>query len=321
MGKLLLKTAALLLAVLLVLTALGPFLTPKWVEGHAQNGGTYLTTTTDGFFALEENSLDVLFIGSSQILRDIDPVQLEEETGFSAYSRATTKQAASVSYYYLKNALKTQSPRMVVIDPSTLYTEYAVDEDEAYVRYAFDTMPLDWDKITAIWHTIRGSEKQHMLDYLLPAVYYHDRLTELDAFDWSYPFIKDKSDPNRGAILLDDIEPQDFTPLTGDSDKAEPYAESSLYWYEKFVELCEQESIRLVMLRTPRVFWTEEMHAGDAAFAEAHSIPLIDFNLETLYTEAGLDDQTDFFDRGHLTAAGAHKLTHVLGGLLTELDG
>ena len=320
MGKMILKTTALLLSVLVILLLLGPVFTPKWVEGHAQNGGTYLTTTTDGFFALPENSLDVLFVGSSQILRDIDPVQLEEETGLSAYSRATTKQAAPVSYYYLKNALKTQSPRMVVIDPSTLYTEYAVDEDEAYVRYAFDTMPLDWDKITAIWHTVQGSEKQHMLDYLLPAVYYHDRAAELEAFDWTYPFRQDKSDPNRGAILLDDIGPQEFTPLKGDSDKTEPYAESSLYWYEKFVELCEQEDIQLVMLRTPRTFWTEEMHTGDAAFAEAHNIPLIDFNLETLYTEAGLDDQEDFFDRGHLTAAGAHKLTHVLGKYLLELD-
>ena len=320
MGKLLLKTAALLLTVLLILVLLGPFVTPKWVEGHAHNGATYLTTTTDGFFALEENSLDVLFIGSSQILRGVDPVQLEEETGLSAYSRATTKQPISVSYYYLKNALKTQRPRMVVLDPPTMFSDYDADEDEAYVRYAFDTMPLDRDKLVSLWHTIRGSEKQHMLDYLLPAVYYHDRLPEMDAFDWEYPFLKDKSDPHRGAILLDDIQPQEFTPLTGNADRAEPYAESSLYWHEKIVELCEEEKIQLVMLRTPRVTWTEEMHAADAAFAEAHSIPLIDFHLETLYNEAGLDDQTDFFDRGHLTAAGAHKLTHVLGKLIMELD-
>ena len=280
-----------------------------------------MTTTTDGFFALEENSLDVLFIGSSQILRGVDPVQLEEETGLRAYSRATTKQAASVSYYYLKNALKTQSPRMVVIDPSTLYTEYDADEDEAFVRYAFDTMPLDFDKVSAVRDTIRTAEDQHMLDYLLPAVYYHDRLFEMTGFDWEYPLLKDKSDPNRGAILLDDIAPQTFVPLTGDSVTPEPYAESSLYWYEKTIDLCKERDIRFVMLRMPRTTWTEDLHAGDAAFAEAHNIPLLDFNMEELYAETGLDDQTDFFDRNHLCATGAHKLTHVLGKLLAELDG
>ena len=321
MGKLILKTAVLLLMVSVVLVLLAPFLTPKWVEGHAENGETYMTTTTDGFFALEENSLDVLFIGSSQILRDIDPVQLEEETGLRAYSRSTTVQAAPVSYYYLQNALKTQSPRMVVVDPSSLYYNYDVDAQEAYVRYAFDTMPLDLDKAAAIWHTVRRGKDQNMLDYFLPAVYYHDRLFDLTDYDWEYPLTKDKSDPNRGAILLDDIAPQTFVPLTGKSVTPQPYAEDALYWYEKMMDLCEKEGIRFVMLRTPRTTWTEEIHAADAALAEKHDVPLLDFNMEQLYAETGLDDQVDFFDRTHLCTTGAHKLTHTLGKYLAELDG
>ena len=321
MGKLILKTAVLLLIVAVLLTLFAPFPIPKWVEGNVHNGGTYMTTTTNGFFALEENSLDVLFIGSSQVLRGVDPVQLEEETGLCAYTRATTVQAAPVSYYYLKNALKTQSPRMVVCDPSALYTEYDADKQEGYVRYAFDTMPLDLDKVSAIWNTIHTAKDQHMLDYLLPAVYYHDRLFDLTDFDWEYPFLEDKSDPNRGAILLDDAAPQTFVPLTGNSVTPEPYVESSKYWFDKMIELCKERGIRFVMLRMPRTTWTEDLHAGDAAFAEAHNVPLLDFNMEELYAATGLDDQSDFYDRTHLCTTGAHKLTRVLGELLVELDG
>ena len=320
MGKLILKTALLLLIVAAVLFFAAPFLTPKWVEGQVKNGGTYLTTTTDGFFALEENSLDVLFLGSSQVLRDIDPVGLEEEYGLRAYCRATTIQPPAVTYYYLKNALKTQTPSIVVIEPASLYVKYNVDSNEAYVHYAFDTMPMDADKISALWNTLRTSEKQHALDYLFPAVYYHDRLLELTEFDWSYPFLEDKTDPSRGAILLDDAAPQEFVPLTGASNTAEPYSEQSLHWYEKIADLCKKRGIRLVMLRTPRTTWTEEMHAADVAFAEAQGIPLFDFNMEQLYRETGLDAAVDFYDRTHLSTTGAEKLTHCLGALLADLD-
>lgn len=299
-----------------ILFLLSPVFVPKWVEGHAGNGGTYMTTTTQGFYALEEDSLDVLLVGSSQVLRDVDARALTER-GISAYSRATTVQAPTVTYYYVEDAFKSQNPQVVLADFSFLYDPYVPDQWEAYIRYAFDWMPFTPEKMRAAAQTLKGSEEQNLLDYALPALYYHDRWKELDPFDVSYLFLEDKSDPNRGSILLDDAAPQEFSPLTGNGAQPAAYSDS-LFWYGKTMDLCREKGVDLVMLRLPRPGWTEERHAADAALAEQYGVPLLDFNREDLYREVGLDAQTDFYDKGHLDRAGAQKLTDWLGDWLTE---
>ena len=318
MTKLIIKSAILVILIAVLLTLLSPFFIPKWVEGQVSNGNSYMTTTTDGFFALEENSLDIIFIGSSQILRGIDPCLLYDEFGIESYLRATVVQPPQVSYYYLKNALKTQSPETVVADFSALYTEYDFDEREAYVRYAFDTMPLDLDKTVALADIINKSKEQRILDYIFPTVFYHDRWNEITEFDKFYPFSKDKSDPNRGSILLDGCIPQEYTPYDGNAEEGEAYCENSLYWYQKMIDLCKEKGIRLIMLRTPRNDWNENRYISDKALADNNGVEFIDFNLTSYYNKAKLNAGEDFYDRNHLTREGARKMTRVIGEYLTN---
>ncbi len=316
MGKFLGKCGLLTAAVVLALVLLAPVLTPKWVEGHADNGGTYLTTSTRGFLSLEEDSVDVLFLGSSQVLRDISTARLLSNYGVSAYSRATTVQPPAVTYYYLEEALKTQSPKLVMADFSALFTEYDPDFREPYVRYAFDWMPLTWDKLEAVRNTLEHSQSQSLLDYALPALYYHGRWTELTSYDLTYPLSGDVVDPQRGAIVLDGAAPQDFIALEGVDTEPEPYTDS-LTWYQKTMDLCAENNIRFIMLRLPRAGWTEAKHAADAVLAEENGVTLLDFNLRSLSEEIDLDAETDFYDAGHLNRAGSDKLTDWLGEYLT----
>ncbi len=311
--------SALLTGILVgLLFLLVPVLTPKWVEGHANNGRTYMTTTTRGFLSLEKGSVDAVFLGSSQVLRGIATGELASEYGISAYSRATTVQAPSVSYYYLEDALKRQSPRVVLADFSALYTQYDPDLREPYVRYAFDWMPLDLDKLQAADEIVRTSKSQNLLGYALPSLYYHNRWTELSTFDVTYLFSGDFSDPHRGSILMEEAEPQDFVPLEGTGAEAEACVEDSLYWYQKMMDLCAEKGVPFIMLRMPRSDWTEEKHAADAALAERNGVPLVDFNLREIWEETGLDGETDFYDYDHLNSGGAAKLTAWLGNYLQQ---
>ncbi len=318
MIKFLGKAGLLTAIVCVLLLLLSPFLTPKWIEGYADNGSTYMTTTTQGFLSAPEDSADVLFVGSSQVLRDVSNELLQSEYGIYAWSRSTTVQPPAVSYYYLEDALKRQDVKLVVAEFSSLYLDYDPDYREPYVRYAFDWMPLSAEKLEAVSNTLENSETQNLLDFAFPALYYHNRWSELGLIDLTWPVFGDKTDSQRGAILLDKAAPQDFKPLQGNSSDPEPYSEASLYWYQKMIDLCKEKGIEIVMLRLPRLGWTEEKHAADLALAEKNGIALLDANLQSVYDEIGLDAQTDFYDHAHLDTAGAVKLTRWLGELLTE---
>ncbi len=305
-------------AVLLIscLFFLSDYLTPKWIEGNVNNGNTYMTTTTDGFFALPEDSVDIIFIGSSHILRGVSPMVLSEEYGTSAYLRATVVQPPEASYYYLKNALKTQSPSVVIAEFYSLYDEYDYDKHESYVRYAFDTMPLDTDKLIALNSVMKKTEDQNLIYYIFPALYYHERWDELNEVDLSYPGKKDKSDPNLGSILLDSKEIDPFTPYDGSSQHAEEYCEDSLYWYQKMIDLCKEKGIRFIMLRAPLTNWNGDRYRADALLAEKNGIELLDFNLDVNYESASLDYRYDFVDKNHLSESGAVKMTRQIGEYL-----
>lgn len=75
-----------------------------------------LTAKIKGFYALEDNTMDVLFMGTSHTYYGFNPSILYKETGLSSYVFAGECQPISVTYHYLVEALKTQSPSLVVLD-------------------------------------------------------------------------------------------------------------------------------------------------------------------------------------------------------------
>ena len=62
------------------------------------------------------DSVDVLAIGTSQTYGGINTNILWEEYGIASYNLTTAEQAYWVGYYYLLEALKTQSPSLVLLD-------------------------------------------------------------------------------------------------------------------------------------------------------------------------------------------------------------
>ena len=69
------------------------------------------TRKVEGFYAEEKNSLDFVFIGSSQMFTSVVPAVLWEEYGITSYDFGANEQPMYLSYYYIKEALKYQDPR------------------------------------------------------------------------------------------------------------------------------------------------------------------------------------------------------------------
>ena len=72
------------------------------------------TRKVNGFYAEEKDSLDFVFVGSSQMFTTVVPAVLWEEYGITSYDFGNNEQPMYLSYYYIKEALKYQKPKTLL---------------------------------------------------------------------------------------------------------------------------------------------------------------------------------------------------------------
>ncbi|MBO4637891.1 MAG: hypothetical protein J5685_12205, partial [Clostridiales bacterium] len=70
------------------------------------------------FYKQPENSIDVIFSGSSKVYCDIATGVLWENHGIAAFDLGGAEAPSWVSYYQIKEALKTQKPKVICYEVS-----------------------------------------------------------------------------------------------------------------------------------------------------------------------------------------------------------
>ena len=101
---------AAILVVLLV--EVNRILTPKFYYDNQWP----TTSGYKGFYRMPENSVDVLFLGSSHAASAFNPQIFFNEYGIKSYNLGCEQQSLLTSYYWLREALRFQSPKAVILD-------------------------------------------------------------------------------------------------------------------------------------------------------------------------------------------------------------
>lgn len=319
------KGLAFFLVAVLLFSLITMLLMPKWND-------TWKTTDTmTGFYQLEEDSIDTLILGSSQVITGVSSMQLYQEQGFSAYSLGTEQQPMLISYYLLREALE-RNPGLntVALEVSELFRQC----QEAFYHKPIDAMPLSANKLEAIrahvdWAERIAAEQPEskrkelptLSDYLFPALAYHDRWKELTEEDFTY-FGEDRSDPYRGFSIQPAQGAKGLAPLVDPQETqacAQPTAEA-LSFFQAIVQLCQEKNISLTLFKTPRPAWTTEQYNTTLALSQTYELPYFDFNTAQLQEEIGYDYTLDNMPLAatHLNLSGAQKLTRWLGNYLAE---
>jgi hypothetical protein len=266
----------------------------------------------------KENSIDVLFLGTSHVYCGVNPLEIWNQTGIPSFNVVSNRQPIWSSYGLLKEALKHQKPKAVFFDVlgATDYVEGLIDSDRGInaTHLAFDPVPLSISKILDILQIDEISNKQEMI---FPIIYNHKRLLDnsLNSFDFSYVFKKQRN-IDKGFVLSVKTEPVEKPPVYPDGMiPMTPVAEKYLV---KIIELCKKENIPLVLFKTPSSALENFLMqlTGIAEVGAEYDVPFLDFN--RLYDETGLDFKTDFIDGGHLNVHGAKKISDYLGKYLQE---
>lgn len=297
----LLRTAAFLLVLVLALGGASSVLRAK---NYASASGA--------FYLEPENSLDVLLLGSSHMLNAVSPLQLWEERGIVSHNLAQNGQVLPVTYYHLQEALRTQRPRLVVLDVYKAIQDSLIDS-HASLHYTLDNMRPGLPKLRAVLDLLPAEE---WAQFLLNVTVYHSRWKELTAEDFLPPDATEK-----GAEALFKITPLPDFQVLPETETAPP-APSALDYLERIVDLCREEAVPLLLVAVP--FATPEPDDMNrqqvvnalAAYAEAWGVPFVNMMHHT--EEMGFDYGADMADVYHANWRGMEKITAWLGAYLAQ---
>lgn len=138
-----------------------------------------------------KNDYDVLFLGTSRITIGISPMELWKDYGITSYNLGNYSQTIPLSYWVFKNALNYADPKLIVIDVWDIDKDY---KDCMKSQEVFDYMPLNLDKIDAVYDLYPAGERMR---YLFNFALYHTRWDEIDAAFWQ----RDELFSDKGADL------------------------------------------------------------------------------------------------------------------------
>lgn len=296
---------------------LNVLLLPKWLDTPSYEP---VTEIVGGFYAEPADSIDVLFLGSSHVFCGINPLLIYQETGLHSYDFSTGTQRTWVSYYYLLEALKTQSPSVVVLDTFMLFDD--TQNTEPRNRMALDYLHNSPNKYAAIQTSMQPDES--LISYILPVFRYHERIFDLTKADFLWLFENSHYNPLHGYRFeyMDQITPVTF--MSYEQDHTTEFSFiwdnecKSRYYLNQIVKTCREQEIKLALITIPvTTNWSIEKQQAIADYAAANHIDYFDFVPEV--NAIGLSPETDFYDSTHLNIYGSDKFSRYLGRMIKDI--
>lgn len=284
----------LLVSVIVFITVLTPYLLPPRTDyGCVWN--SYEQEPRD--------SVDVMFFGSSIPYCDIIPSVIYEHSEITSFVMGGPVQTMAQTYYYVCEAVKTQSPKIIFVELSSLF----FTSDETFDLVNINYMPSALNRWKAMFASASPSQWGEMI---YPMYRYHGQWVRLyeDGYEAPTP------DPLAGYTFLAEYTP--FPTVEPKEEDLSNYAQSAEY-LQHIDEFCAQEGIRLICYLSPRQnsLSNEAMKRLEQTLSELEA-EFTDF--DSVKATMAIDPMTDYYDRSHLNYTGAVKFSRFLAQYLCE---
>lgn len=263
------------------------------------------------FYKQPENSIDVIFSGSSKVYCDIATGVLWENYGIAAFDLAGAEAPSWVTYYQLKEALRTQKPKVFCYEVSV--TAMFSQLTQANNWATDNSYGMKWNSNRIDQLRVNSTEDEFLMR-LNPFNIMHGRYKDLSENDFTN--VRDSVnykgfDPRENIHELD-------TPDTINITDSEPCSDKEIEYMKKLIDLTREEGIEMVMFVSPYDVSEKEMRILNYVeeFARSEGVEYIDFNKR--YDDIGMDFSRDMADTGHLGYTGNYKFTDYFGSILKE---
>ena len=258
--------------------------------------------TMQNFYAQDPGTVDVLILGSSHAGMNLDTGVLWEEEGIASYILWGSMQPFWNTYYFLQEALKTQTPDAVVLDVFAATYSFEYSDDARQVTNTAGMKP-SLTKLKAIRHS---APRSRWIDLALGFPLYHDRYSEITAEDFQYFFWSRRQTEKKGCGRRFGTGEVTLEKVTGEEPAAPLYEKERQYLLE-IIDLCSRRGIPLILINTPTAHRAAEQPYYQAVRQIAADTGVPYYNLNEMDDVTGITKQDYWTDSEHLNSEGAAK--------------
>ncbi|MCR4924808.1 MAG: hypothetical protein K5917_00805 [Clostridiales bacterium] len=267
-------------------------------------------TPMQNFYAQKQNTVDVLFCGPS-LMGELGMDELWYDYGIAGYNLWGSGEPFWNCYFGLKEALKSQKPRVVVLEVSPASYQFEYSDNTGQL---VNTQGMKFGK--NFLDAIRVSTpKEKYLELFFGIQTFHWRFKELSRddflhFTWIQDCITDKGSfhyyHNNAKMDLTDI--SSIVEFKNLYPKAEEYL-------RLFIEYAQQRKIQVLLIKTPSINRMAEapFYNCVSKIADEYGVKFIDTNRVSDEIGFELDDSAD---GGHINVRGMWKCTSYIGNVL-----
>lgn len=268
-----------------------------------------------GIYEEPENSLDAVYLGSSNCYAFWSPNLAWEEYGITVYPYTCSSQPLIVAEYLIKEARKTQPNAVFVVNINTLGDGSVGD---TVMHRLLDFMPLSQNKLELTDYLCDLSDLSFSdrLEYYLPIIRYHEKWDELTADNFSTE-INDLKGGNTYSWHLGDVKD-----VSGDykiSEESLDISEALEESINSLLDYCDKENVKIVFVTVPRAeakMETVQKFNTVNKLITDRGYPVVD--LMDCPEEVNIDPSTDYYNNTHTNIHGALKFTHYISEYLIE---
>lgn len=203
----------------------------------------------ESFHNLPKDSMDVIVLGSSHAQYSFSPTFFYEDSGLYSYVLGSACQPLEVSYQMLKEALKTQSPKLVILEGYTATPlRKWCEADSCYVTAEYQMRGME--KINTINYLPKEKAKQYRNDF----INYHNDWRTKESFDFLFKEDSKAIEPSFGYIPLDTVYPFDnwwYANVFDDKSYDVSLDELDNESLDNILNLCRENDIELLLYFMP----------------------------------------------------------------------
>lgn len=299
----------------------------------------------------DENSLDVVLLGNSDLYRGFSSLDFFQEHGVTSAESGMPKSELKLMYNTVKDMFKTQQPKIVVLEVDGFYTEPLSLKTEISRRLKLNKgldgeEDIEFDPEEDIEEQIKEAEEEgtrstgvrrkikqlkkavdegdsaiiSYINYYYPLIKYHGNWktkTLADLVSGNKDYYRFSSRGMAASNYVLSRKDPNMNYMDKPYDPKVKLSDKSLDYFDKIVKLCKKNNAELVLLGIPSAAtWTYQKSDEVQALADKYGIKFYDYNMH--YPE-GFDWRYHTKDSGnHLNYSGALVVTHEFGNALVK---
>ena len=273
-----------------------------------------------------KDTIDVLLIGSSATYSGFSSAYAYEKFGFTSYPYAIGGGTCTMWKPALQDALRTQKPKLVVVDVfGGGYEHEMIATRSSQLYLIMNSVPFSSEKISTAREISENVNNVSAASMVFPFIKCHSRVPI------NILRLKDRMDTERfGPSPLKGIETRTRTrqlALVDDasfSEETVPLDQETERIIRDFLDFCKSKDIEVLFVKYPTVLTQQDPDEllvnlkANRVCEIAGEYGYSSLNMQKDFHTIGLQERQDYYNHGHTNIRGQKKVTGFLGKYIQD---